>query len=65
MARPISMSSCSALAAILIDYAAYVRILRWLTLALLAYAGTALADPVSWGSVIAALALPPIELTSV
>lgn len=55
----------SALAAILIDYAAYVRILRWLTLALLAYVGTVLVVPVSWGSVIAAVALPPIELTSV
>ena len=54
----------SALAAILVDYRVYVRILRWLTLSLLAYVGTVLAVPVPWGSVLAAVALPPVELTS-
>ena len=53
----------SALAAILVDYRVYVRILRWLTLSLLAYVAAVLAVPVPWGEVLLALAVPPVELS--
>jgi len=54
----------SALAAIFIHYAQYVRMLRWLTLALLAYVATALAVPVDWFDVAANVVVPRIDLSS-
>ena len=53
----------SALAAILIDYRVYVRVLRWLTLSLLAYVAAVLAIAVPWGEVLFALVVPPVELS--
>ena len=55
--------AASALAAIFIEYRVYVRFLRWLTLSLLAYAGTALVVGVRWMDVLASIAAPPIALT--
>ena len=54
----------SAHAAVFIDYARYVRILRWLTLSLLAYVGTALIVPVPWVDLLRALAAPPVVVSS-
>ena len=53
----------SALAIIFIPYGVYVRMLRWLTLSLLAYAGTVLAVPIRWSEVLSAIARPPIALS--
>lgn len=53
----------SALAAIFVDYRIYVRILRWLTLSLLAYVAAVLAVAVPWREVLLALAVPPVELS--
>lgn len=53
----------SALSAILVDYRVYVRILRWLTLSLLAYVAAVLAVPVPWDEVLFALAVPPVALS--
>jgi len=53
----------SALAAIFIHYAQYVRMLRWLTLALLAYVATALAVPVDWSEVAGEILVPGVDLS--
>ena len=54
----------SAFAAVFIDYSRYVKVLRWLTLSLLAYVGTVLIVPVPWTEVLKALVAPPVVLTS-
>ena len=41
-----------------VDYQRYARLLRWMTLALLAYAATAFVVHVSWGSVLRGLVVP-------
>lgn len=53
----------SALAAVFVNYSRYVKILRWLTLSLLAYVGTALVIPVPWTDVLGAVIAPPVVLT--
>ena len=53
----------SALAAIFIHYARYVRMLRWLTLALLAYVATALAVPIDWTKVAGEILIPGVDLS--
>lgn len=60
----ILFGAASAAAAVFIDYRFYVRVLRWLTLSLLAYAGTVLIVPVPWNDVLTSIAAPPIELSS-
>ena len=55
--------TASALAAIFVEYRVYVRFLRWLTLSLLAYVGTALVVGVRWTDVLASIAAPPIKLS--
>ena len=55
--------TATALAATFIDYRAYVRVLRWLTLSLLFYAAAVLALPVPWREVASALVMPPIAPT--
>jgi len=49
---------------IFIPYARYVRVLKWLTLALLAYVGVVFAVGISWVEVLAAVLVPKITLTS-
>jgi Mn2+/Fe2+ NRAMP family transporter len=41
----------------------YVRVLKWLTLTLLAYVGTVFTVHIEWGEVLGALLLPKIELS--
>lgn len=41
-----------------VDYQRYARLLRWMTLALLAYAATAFVVHVSWGSVLRGIVVP-------
>ena len=48
----------SLLLQIFIPYSKYVRVLKWLTLALLAYIATALVVQISWGQVAIALVMP-------
>ena len=47
---------------ILVPYHRYVRVLKWLTLALLAYVGTVFAVKIPWGQVAHATFLPKLEL---
>ena len=56
--------AASALAAVFIDYGNYVKVLRWLTLSLLAYVGTALIVPVPWADVMTAIIAPPLSMSS-
>ncbi|MET3134548.1 NRAMP (natural resistance-associated macrophage protein)-like metal ion transporter [Oxalobacteraceae bacterium GrIS 1.11] len=51
----------SVLLQVFVPYSRYVRILKWLTLALLAYFATALVVHISWGEVIARTFLPKIR----
>lgn len=54
----------SSLIAVFIEYRVYVRVLRWLTLSLLAYVATALIVNVSWRDVLMSMLVPPIKLSS-
>ena len=45
------------------QYKRYVRLLKWLTLALFAYVGTLFLVEVRWGEALAQIAIPPISLT--
>jgi NRAMP (natural resistance-associated macrophage protein)-like metal ion transporter len=47
---------------IFVPYQRYVRVLKWLTLALLAYVATAFSIHISWGQVIKGTALPHLSL---
>ena len=56
--------AASALTAVFIDYRNYVKVLRWLTLSLLAYVGTVLIVRVPWPDVLMSVVAPPITMTS-
>jgi len=49
---------------VFMSYRKYVRYLKWLTLALFAYVGVVLSVDVQWGEVIAAIALPHVQLSA-
>ena len=53
----------SVLLQVFIPYVRYVRVLKWLTLALLAYVGTVFSVSIHWTEVAHALVLPQIELS--
>ncbi len=53
----------SVLLQVFIPYVRYVRVLKWLTLALLAYVGTVFSVSIHWTEVVHALVLPQIELS--
>lgn len=55
--------AASALAAVFVDYRNYVKVLRWLTLSLLAYVGTVLTVRVPWADVLTSLAVPPLSMS--
>ncbi|HEX3631488.1 MAG TPA: Nramp family divalent metal transporter [Casimicrobiaceae bacterium] len=48
---------------VFMSYRRYVRYLKWLTLALFAYVGVVLSVDVSWGEVLAGIALPRMNLS--
>lgn len=52
-----------ALTEVFTKYKRYVRLLKWLTLALLAYAATLLMVRVPWGQALSEMIVPPISLT--
>ena len=52
-----------ALTEVLAKYKRYVRLLKWLTLALFAYVVTLFLVEVQWDDALLAMAVPPIELT--
>jgi NRAMP (natural resistance-associated macrophage protein)-like metal ion transporter len=52
----------SVLLQVFIPYTSYVRLLKWLTLALLAYVGTVFTVQISWGEVLRAIIWPQISL---
>lgn len=52
-----------ALTEVLAKYKRYVRLLKWLTLALFAYVATLFMIRVPWGEALWAIVLPPISLT--
>jgi Mn2+/Fe2+ NRAMP family transporter len=56
----IAFGAFCALAQIFVPYAGYVRLLRWLTLSLLAYVATTLAITVPWREVLARTVFPSI-----
>jgi Mn2+/Fe2+ NRAMP family transporter len=49
---------------VFVTYERYVRVLRWLVLSLLAYAGTALVVGTDWGAVATSLVVPRIQFTN-
>ena len=51
----------SALLQVFIPYSRYVRILKWLTLALLAYVGTVFVVDIPWGQLLTTALLPPLS----
>jgi len=53
----------SALLEVFVRYARYVSVLKWLTLALFAYAGVAFVSHVPWGTVALRLVAPQIDWT--
>jgi NRAMP (natural resistance-associated macrophage protein)-like metal ion transporter len=57
-------ATVSVLLEVFVSYARYVSILKWLTLSLFAYVGTAFVVHVPWGTVLHDLVLPKFELTS-
>jgi Mn2+/Fe2+ NRAMP family transporter len=52
-----------ALTEVFAQYQRYVRLLKWLTLALFAYVATLFMVHVPWGEALAAITVPPITLT--
>jgi NRAMP (natural resistance-associated macrophage protein)-like metal ion transporter len=54
----------SVLLQIIIPYVRYVRVLKWLTLSLLAYVGTVFTVQIDWGEVLYSLALPRLQLNA-
>jgi NRAMP (natural resistance-associated macrophage protein)-like metal ion transporter len=54
---------CTALQ-LAVGYGAYVKVLKWLSLSLLAYAGTAFAGHVSWGEVLHSSLVPRVQFSS-
>ncbi|MCW3837321.1 NRAMP family divalent metal transporter [Sphingomonas canadensis] len=52
-----------AIAQIFVSYGRYVRLLRWLTLSLFAYVGTALAVAIPWGEVLKRTVVPAFGTT--
>jgi NRAMP (natural resistance-associated macrophage protein)-like metal ion transporter len=49
---------------VFMSYRKYVRYLKWLTLALFAYVAVVLSVDVRWGQVLAAIALPRVDLSA-
>lgn len=45
---------------VFIPYSRYVRVLKWLTLALLAYVGTVFVVDISWGAFLSRAVMPPL-----
>jgi NRAMP (natural resistance-associated macrophage protein)-like metal ion transporter len=60
----ILFAACCALPELFLRYASYVRVLKWLTLALLAYVVTLLLVDIPWGRALEGLAIPRVELNS-
>ncbi len=56
----IAFGAVSVLLQVFIPYVRYVRMLKWLTLALFAYVGTVFAVHIPWGDVLRALVMPTI-----
>lgn len=54
----------SVLLQVFIPYRRYVQVLKWLTLALLAYVGVVFAIHIAWGEVLRSLLLPRISFSS-
>lgn len=59
----LTFGGVSVLLQVFIPYVRYVRVLKWLTLTLLAYVGTVFTVHIEWGQVLGALLLPKIELS--
>jgi NRAMP (natural resistance-associated macrophage protein)-like metal ion transporter len=58
----IVFGAVSVLLQVFIPYIRYVRVLKWLTLALFAYVGTVFFVQVPWGTVLRALVLPAVRV---
>jgi NRAMP (natural resistance-associated macrophage protein)-like metal ion transporter len=59
----IGFAAASFAAQVLVGYARYASLLKWLTLSLLAYVATVFAVPTPWGSVLRGLVLPEIHFS--
>lgn len=59
----VAFGTVSVLLQVFISYVRYVRLLKWLTLALFAYVGTVFSVVIDWGQVLRALVWPDIRLS--
>ena len=59
----LAFGSISVLLQVFIPYVRYVRVLKWLTLALFTYVGTVFTINIPWSEVLHALLLPQIQMS--
>ena len=57
----LAFATLSLVLQVFLPYARYVKVLKWLTLSLLAYVGVAFAAPVDWLAMVQAAALPRLQ----
>ena len=60
----VMFGTASVLLQIIIPYVRYVRVLKWLTLSLLAYVGTVFTVQIDWSEVLSSLLLPRLQLNA-